>query len=186
MYAVIHTGGKQYRVAPGQKLKIEKLDLDAGSQVAFNQVLAIGSGDNLTLGQPLVADGQVMAEVLKHGRHDKVYIVKFRRRKHYRKQQGHRQHFTEVQITSIQGGPITTPLVAEPPVVVVDDAPMVVASPAANPEIVPQETFVNPEVVAANPDFAAAAPDVVVAEPVVNSDETPPQNGNPPTQPSNH
>ncbi len=123
MYAVIHTGGKQYRVAPGQKLKIEKLEADAGTEVAFDQVLAVSNGDALTFGQPLIADGKVVAEVLKHGRHDKVYIVKFRRRKHYRKQQGHRQHFTEVKITSIQGGPLSEPVFAPTIVANVEVAP---------------------------------------------------------------
>jgi len=104
MYAVISTGGKQYRVSEGQTLKVEKLPVAEGDTVAFDQVLMVGEGDNVTVGAPYIAGGKVTATVKSQGRGDKIKIVKFRRRKHYRKHQGHRQHYTELQITGIQAG----------------------------------------------------------------------------------
>ncbi len=104
MYAVIKTGGKQYRVAEGQKLKVEKLPADEGSVVEFDQVLLMANDGQVTLGAPYIAGGKVTATVNNHGRADKIEVVKFRRRKHHRKQMGHRQHYTEVQITGIQAG----------------------------------------------------------------------------------
>ena len=101
MYAVIKTGGKQYKVEAGAKLKVEKLLGDVGSKVVIDKVLMINDGDNTTIGAPLVAGATVSATVLSHGRADKVMIFKFRRRKHYRKTQGHRQSFTEIQIGEI-------------------------------------------------------------------------------------
>ncbi|HUP92009.1 MAG TPA: 50S ribosomal protein L21 [Solimonas sp.] len=101
MYAVIKTGGKQYKVAAGDKLKIESLEADVGKSVDFAEVLMIADGDKVTLGSPLVKGGVVTAEILGHGRGDKIRIVKHRRRKHYHKEQGHRQNFTEVKITGI-------------------------------------------------------------------------------------
>ena len=104
MYAVVVTGGKQYRVMQGEVLRVEKLDIEAGKDVEFEDVLLIGDGENITVGTPLVGGAKVSATVKGHGRHDKVRIVKFRRRKHHRKQSGHRQHYTEIQITGIAGG----------------------------------------------------------------------------------
>lgn len=104
MYAVISTGGKQYRVSEGETLKVEKLPVAEGETIAFDQVLMVGEGDNVTVGAPYVAGGKVTATVKAQGRGDKIKIVKFRRRKHYRKHQGHRQHYTELQITGIQVG----------------------------------------------------------------------------------
>ncbi len=101
MYAVIKTGGKQYKVEPGAKLKVEKLLGDVGSKVVIDKVLMIADGVTTTIGAPLVAGAKVSATVLSHGRADKVMIFKFRRRKHYRKTQGHRQSFTEIQIDTI-------------------------------------------------------------------------------------
>jgi large subunit ribosomal protein L21 len=101
MYAVIKTGGKQYRVVPGEKLKVEKLVGDVGSDIVIDQVLMVADGDNVTVGAPVVAGASVKATVVSHGRHDKVMIFKFRRRKHYRKTQGHRQDYTEIQIQQI-------------------------------------------------------------------------------------
>lgn len=101
MYAVIKTGGKQYRVTAGEKLKVEKLLGDVGSSVTIDQVLMVADGDNVTIGAPLIAGATVSATVLSHGRGDKVMIFKFRRRKHYRKTQGHRQSYTEIQIGDI-------------------------------------------------------------------------------------
>ena len=101
MYAVIKTGGKQYKVEVGAKLKLEKLLGDAGSKLVIDKVLMIADGDTTTIGAPLVAGAKVSATVLSHGRADKVMIFKFRRRKHYRKTQGHRQSFTEIQIDAI-------------------------------------------------------------------------------------
>ena len=101
MYAVFQTGGKQYRAKQGDVLKIEKLELDAGSDVAFDHVMMLGEGDDVKVGTPTVAGAVVSGKVLSQGRADKVHIVKFRRRKHFRKQQGHRQYYTEVEITAI-------------------------------------------------------------------------------------
>jgi len=98
MYAVIKTGGKQYRVTPGEKLRVEKLLDEVGSDITLNKVLMMVDGDNVTIGAPLIAGASVPATVVSHGRDDKVMIFKFRRRKHYRKTQGHRQSYTEIQI----------------------------------------------------------------------------------------
>ena len=101
MYAIIVTGGKQYRVMKDEVLRVEKLDVEAGSNVEINEVLLVGNGDSVTVGTPTVAGAKVTATIKSHGRLDKIRIVKFRRRKHHRKQMGHRQHFTEIQITGI-------------------------------------------------------------------------------------
>ncbi|MEZ0232158.1 MAG: 50S ribosomal protein L21 [Methylophilaceae bacterium] len=101
MYAVIKTGGKQYRVTAGERLKVEKLIGDVGSSITLDKVLVLADGDNVTIGAPLIAGASVQATVLSHGRGDKVMIFKFRRRKHYRKTQGHRQSYTEIQIGDI-------------------------------------------------------------------------------------
>ena len=101
MYAVIKTGGKQYRVADGEKLKVEKLLAEVDSELVIDQVLAVGNGDDIKLGSPLLAGASVKAKILSHGRAEKVTIFKLRRRKHYKKHQGHRQSYTEIQITSI-------------------------------------------------------------------------------------
>ena len=103
MYAVIKTGGKQYKVAAGDYLKVEKLDGDVGSKVEIDKILMVADGDNVTIGSPLVAGAKVNATVLSHGKGDKVMIFKFHRRKHYRKTQGHRQSYTEIQIDDING-----------------------------------------------------------------------------------
>jgi len=102
MYAVIKTGGKQYKVAAGEKLKIEQIPADVGSEITLDQVLAVGSGESLKFGEPLVSGAAVKATVIAQGRHDKVKIFKMRRRKHYQKRQGHRQNFTEILINSIK------------------------------------------------------------------------------------
>jgi len=101
MYAVIKTGGKQYRVAPGEKIKIEQIPADVGAQIVLDQVLMVSDGDAVKLGNPLVSGATVTVTVLSHGKHDKVRIFKMRRRKHYQKRQGHRQQFTELQIGAI-------------------------------------------------------------------------------------
>jgi len=103
MYAVIKTGGKQYRVAAGEKLKIEQIPADVGAQIVIDQVLMIGEGDAVKVGKPLVEGAKVSATVVAHGRHDKIKIFKMRRRKHYQKHQGHRQNYTEIQIGEITG-----------------------------------------------------------------------------------
>ncbi len=103
MYAVIKTGGKQYRVSSGQKIKVEQLPAEVGSQVTLDKVLMVADGDKVSVGQPLVAGAKVQATVLAQGRGDKVRIFKLRRRKHYKKQQGHRQNYTEIQINEISG-----------------------------------------------------------------------------------
>ena len=101
MYAVIHTGGKQYRVKPGERLKIETLAAEEGQEIQFDKVLMIQTEGSLKIGKPYVEGGKVTATVTAHGRHPKVKIVKFRRRKHHMKQAGHRQNFPEVKITGI-------------------------------------------------------------------------------------
>ena len=101
MYAVFESGGKQHRVSEGQTIRLEKLDIATGETIEFDQVLMIANGEEINIGLPLVAGGIVKAEIVAHGRGVKVKIVKFRRRKHYRKQQGHRQWFTDVKITGI-------------------------------------------------------------------------------------
>ena len=103
MYAVIKSGGKQYRVAAGEKLKIEQLPAAVGAEIVLDQVLLVADGDNLKMGRPLVSGASVQAKVVAQGRHDKVRIFKLRRRKHYQKHQGHRQNFTEIEITGITG-----------------------------------------------------------------------------------
>ena len=101
MYAVVKTGGKQYKVAPGEKLKVETLPADVGAEVVLDQVLMVGEGDSVRLGQPVLSGAAVKATVVAHGRHDKVKIFKLRRRKHYQKHQGHRQNYTELRIDTI-------------------------------------------------------------------------------------
>ncbi|AFP29655.1 MULTISPECIES: 50S ribosomal protein L21 [Marinobacter] len=103
MYAVIVSGGKQHRVKEGETLKLEKLEVETGSNIEFDRVLLIANGDDVKVGAPVVEGAKVTAEVVSHGRHDKIQIIKFRRRKHSMKRQGHRQWFTEVKITGIQG-----------------------------------------------------------------------------------
>ena len=103
MYAVVVTGGKQYRVEEGQTLKVEKLEVATGENVELEKVLLIGNGDDVKIGAPVVEGAKVTAEVVNHGRHKKVKIMKFKRRKHQMKQMGHRQWFTELKITSIAG-----------------------------------------------------------------------------------
>ena len=104
MYAVIKSGGKQHRVEPGEVLRLEKLDASEGETVNFDQVMMCGEGENIQIGTPFVDGVAVTAEVVSHGRGDKITIIKMRRRKHYRRQAGHRQYFTEVKIKEISGG----------------------------------------------------------------------------------
>lgn len=101
MYAVISTGGKQYKVAAGEKIKVEQIAADVGQEIVIDQVLAVGNGAELRVGSPLVAGASVNATVVAQGKHDKVRIFKMRRRKHYKKSQGHRQTFTEIQINAV-------------------------------------------------------------------------------------
>ena len=103
MYAVIKTGGKQYKVVPGEKLKVEQIPAEVGAQIVLDQVLLVGDESSVRLGQPIVTGATVTATVLGHGRGDKVKIFKMRRRKHYQKHQGHRQGFTELKIDGIVG-----------------------------------------------------------------------------------
>jgi len=101
MYAVIKTGGKQYRVTTGEKLKIEQIPADVGSQITLDQVLMVGEGESVKVGNPLVSGAKVTATVVSHGRGDKVRIFKMRRRKHYQRTQGHRQNYTEIRVDAI-------------------------------------------------------------------------------------
>jgi large subunit ribosomal protein L21 len=101
MYALIKTGGKQFKVAAGEKIKVEQIAADVGQEIVIDQVLAVGNGADLTIGTPLVAGATVKATVVSHGRHDKVRIFKLRRRKHYQKHGGHRQNYTELEIGAI-------------------------------------------------------------------------------------
>ena len=102
MYAVIKTGGTQYRVTTGMNLNVESLTADVGSKVILDQVLAVGEGDSVVIGSPQVQGATVQATVVAHGRHDKVRIFKHRRRKHFAKSQGHRQNYTELSIVEIK------------------------------------------------------------------------------------
>ncbi len=101
MYAVIKTGGKQYRVSTGQKIKVEQMPADVGSEITLDQILMVGEGESVKIGTPVVEGATVKATVLSQGRHDKVKIFKMRRRKHYMKRQGHRQNYTEIRIEAI-------------------------------------------------------------------------------------
>ena len=101
MYAVFQSGGKQHRVTEGQTIRLEKLDVETGASVEFDKVLLVANGEKIEIGAPFVTGGKVSAEIVSHGRGEKVKIVKFNRRKHSRKQMGHRQWFTEVKITGI-------------------------------------------------------------------------------------
>ncbi len=101
MFAVIKTGGKQYRVKEGDVLKVEQMTGDVGSKVEFTEILMLSTDDNVTCGSPFVAKASVHAEVIEHGRHKKIKIIKFRRRKHHMKQMGHRQNYTQIKITAI-------------------------------------------------------------------------------------
>lgn len=104
MYAVIRSGGKQYRVAEGDVLRVEKLDAETGATVEFDQVLLVAGDGDVKVGTPLLEGGRVAAEVLAQGRGRKIEVVKFKRRKDYQRHYGHRQHYTEVRITGIQAG----------------------------------------------------------------------------------
>ena len=101
MYAVVKTGGKQYRVSAGEKLRIEQIGAEVGQEIVLDQVLLVADGEALKMGAPLVSGATVKAKVLSHGRGDKVHVFKMRRRKHYRKSQGHRQNYTEIEILGI-------------------------------------------------------------------------------------
>ncbi|MEE2731095.1 50S ribosomal protein L21 [Ketobacter sp.] len=101
MYAVFVSGGKQHRVAEGDVVQLELLEAEPGSAIEFDQVLLVANGDDVKIGAPVVEGGKVTGEVVTHGRGEKIKIIKFRRRKHHRKQMGHRQYFTEVKITGI-------------------------------------------------------------------------------------
>lgn len=101
MYAVIKTGGKQYRVEEGQTIRVEKLNADEGSTVELDEVLMVANGDDIKIGAPYVENGKVSVNIVEHGRGDKIRIIKFNRRKHFRKQMGHRQAYTAIKITGI-------------------------------------------------------------------------------------
>ncbi len=103
MYAVIVSGGKQHRVSEGEVLKLEKIEVETGAALEFDKVLLIADGEKVQIGAPVLSGAKVTAEVVAHGRHKKVRIIKFKRRKHHMKQMGHRQWFTEVKITGIKG-----------------------------------------------------------------------------------
>jgi large subunit ribosomal protein L21 len=101
MYAVIKTGGKQYRVVAGEKIKVEQIPADVGAEITLDQVLMVGEGESVNIGTPLLAGAKVTAKVVSHGRGPKIKIFKMRRRKHYQKHQGHRQNYTEIEISGI-------------------------------------------------------------------------------------
>src|SRR5689334_25033278 len=108
MYAVFSTGGRQYRAVPGEVIRVEKLDADVGATIKLDQVFMTGDGDDIQIGAPLLKGATIEATVRGHGRHDKVMIVKFRRRKHHRKQMGHRQHDTEPELPGISNATKST------------------------------------------------------------------------------
>jgi len=101
MYAVIKTGGKQYKVSAGEKLRIESVPAEVGAEITLGEVLLVADGENVTMGTPLVAGAAVKAKVLSHGRGEKLKIFKLRRRKHFRKTMGHRQNYTEIEVSGI-------------------------------------------------------------------------------------
>ena len=101
MYAVFKTGGKQYRAATGDVIKVEKIEAEKGSTVELDQVLMVGEGEDVKVGTPYLEGGKVTAKVVDHGRRDKIKVIKFKRRKNYRRQMGHRQYFTQLEITGI-------------------------------------------------------------------------------------
>ena len=101
MYAVIKTGGKQYRVVAGEKIKVEQIPAEVGAEITLDQILMVGEGESVKVGTPLVSGATVTAKVVAQGRHKKITIFKMRRRKHYQKDQGHRQNFTELEISGI-------------------------------------------------------------------------------------
>jgi large subunit ribosomal protein L21 len=101
MYAVFKTGGKQYRATTGDILKVEKIEAEKGATVELDQVLMVGEGEDVKVGAPYLKGGKVTATVVDHGRHKKIKVIKFKRRKNYRKQMGHRQYFTQIEITGI-------------------------------------------------------------------------------------
>jgi len=103
MFAVFKSGGKQHRVTEGEVVRLEKIDAEPGAAVEFEEVLLVAEGDNVKVGAPFVAGGKVTAEIVGHDRHDKIRIIKFRRRKHYLRRAGHRQWYTDVRITGIKG-----------------------------------------------------------------------------------
>jgi large subunit ribosomal protein L21 len=103
VYAVFRTGGKQYRARQGERVRVEKVEAEVGATIEFDQVLMVGEGADVKVGKPLVSGGKVSGKVTAQGRADKITIIKFRRRKHYQRKQGHRQLYTEVEITSIAG-----------------------------------------------------------------------------------
>lgn len=103
MYAVFKTGGKQYRATQGERLRVERLEAEVGDNIEFDEILLVGEGSDIKVGSPLVAGGKVAARVTAQGRGKKIDVVKFKRRKNYKRQLGHRQHYTEVEITSISG-----------------------------------------------------------------------------------
>ncbi|MEF8697837.1 MAG: 50S ribosomal protein L21 [Candidatus Accumulibacter sp. UW26] len=109
MYAVIKTGGKQYRVVSGEKLKIEQIPAAVGAEITLDQVLMLGEGETVQVGTPIIVGATVTATVLSQGRHDKIRIFKMRRRKHFQKHQGHRQNYTEVRIDAIAAGAVLDP-----------------------------------------------------------------------------
>jgi len=166
MYAVMKTGGKQYRVAPGDALKIEKIEADVGARVDFDNVLMVAQDEDIRIGTPHVDGGKVVATVLEQGRGKKVQIIKFKRRKHHLKRMGHRQAFTEVRITSILADGIEEtwqpPPVWQPPVETeeVQEAPNVEAIPS---DIATAEEP-NVEATAEKPNVEATSSDTVAAE----------------------
>ncbi len=134
MYAVIQTGGKQYRVSEGDKLRVEKLGADEGASIELDKVLLVADGDDVTVGAPYVDGVKVAATVKAHGRGKKVKIIKFKRRKHHMKRQGHRQWYTELEITSIgAGGKVTTKKAA--PKAAEEKAPEAPAEKAVEPKV---------------------------------------------------
>jgi len=148
MYAVIASGGKQYRVTEGQTLRVEKLAAEAGSAITFDQVLMLGEGDSVKIGDPLVKNAKVKAEVLRQMRGDKIDIIKFKRRKNYIKHQGHRQSLTEVMITGIEGGPAAAKkatTAAEKPAAAAEKTTAAVKKPAATVKKKPVEEIAKDE-----------------------------------------
>ena len=177
MYAVIMTGGKQYRVEEGDSLRVERLDAEEGAEIEFDRVLLVADGEQVMVGTPFVEHGKVAATVRQHGRAKKIKVVKFKRRKNYLRQHGHRQSFTELRIESIMAGePSDQPSAGEPSVTagepsVTAGEPSVTAGEPSVTAGEPSATAGEPSVTAGEPSVTAGEPSVTAGEPSVTAGE---------------
>ena len=159
MYAVIKTGGKQYRVEPGNVLKVESIEAGIGESVTFEEVLMIADGDDITIGTPMIASAKVVAEVIAHGRAKKIEIIKFKRRKHHQKRTGHRQNFTQIQIQNINGkGTVAKKATAKTKAADKDEDAKATKKPAAKKAAAPKKEAAPKATAEKKPAAKKAAP----------------------------